>query len=172
MTREEFGKLSKIINDTMGKLSFLVNEDLQDTFWNFCVPYPYDVAKKAVIDLIEREAYDTEGRRVPLSLYLVERKIEREQVFRRSQEQKRQEQEQQRTCPNCGNRGYIMTRYPTGVEYFRACGCKVGREKYPWFFKTDADRQNDGDEGARRSWAAYEAFRAPVEFHRQEKYGK
>ena len=94
MTRDEFGKLCKIVNDTMGKMSFLINEDIQDTFWNFCVPYPYEVAKKAVIDMIEREAYDTEGRRVPLSLYLVERKIERESEIRRAQEQKKQERRQ------------------------------------------------------------------------------
>lgn len=169
MTRDEFGKLSKIVNDTMGKMSFLVNEDILDRFWNFCVPYPYDVAKKAVIDLIEREAYDTEGRRVPLSLYLVERKIEREQQIRKAQEQKKQEQ--QRVCPNCGNRGYLLITYRNLYDYVRPCGCSIGRERFKSWFMTEAERQNEGDEGFRRSWASYESFRAPEEEHRKAKYG-
>ena len=168
MTKDEFVRLEGIINTTMGKASFLQNQDIEDTFFNFCVRYPYDLSRKAILDLIENEAYDTEGRRVPLSLYQIERKIEREWEIRKAQERKPEE----RTCPNCKNQGYILITYPTKVDYFRACSCSIGREKYPWYFMGPAERQSTMDEGSRRSWASYDSFRAPEEFHRQAKYGR
>jgi len=169
MTKDEFIRLENIINST-AKVTFLANQDIEDTFFNFCINYTYDVCRKAVIDLIENEAVDSEGRRVPLSLYNVERKIEREARIRKDLE--KQQQQTDRVCPNCGNKGYIITAYPAGAEYFRACSCSIGREKYPWFFMNWAQLQETGDEGSRRSWGSYEHFRAPEEYHRQAKYGK
>ena len=169
MTREEFARLGSIINSTMGKSSFLANQDVEDTFWNFCLRYPYDVCRKAVLDIIENEAYDPEGHRVPLSLYIVERKIEREHRILKAQEKKHDDT---KVCPNCGNNGYIIVKYPAGAEYFHACSCSIGRDKYPWYFMTPEQRRNSGDEGNRRSWASYDAYRAPDEYHRAVKYGE
>lgn len=169
MTIDEFKRLKSIIDTTMGKASFLQNQDIEDTFWNFCLRYPYDICRKAILDLIENEAYDTEGRKVPLSLYMIERKIEREDQIRKAQEKKTGTT---KICPNCQNRGYILVTYPTKVEYFRACSCQTGREKYPWFFMGPAERQGTMDEGCRRSWASYDSFRAQEKVHRTAKYGR
>lgn len=168
MIRDEFVRLEGIINATMGKTSFLANQDLEDTFYNFCIQYPYDLVRNSVIDLIEHEAYDTEGHRVPLSIYQIENKVKREDRILKAQEKKR---DNTKVCPNCKNDGYIIAKYPAGAEYFQACTCSIGREKYPWYFMTTAERMQNGDEGNRRSWGSYESFKAPEDYHRQVKYG-
>lgn len=171
MTRAEFTRLEDIINTNLGKASFLANRDIEDTFWNFCVTYGYETCRKAIIDLIENEEYNPEGRRVPLSLYIVERKIERESRLQREREN-RKEDANARICPNCGNRGYILMPAQNGADYMKPCSCSVGREKYPWAGKSLTELQDEGDEGTRRSWASYERYRAPEEYHRTVKYGE
>ena len=170
MTRAEFTRLEDIINTNLGKASFLANPDIQDTFWNFCVAYGFEVCKKAIIDLIENEEFNPEGRRVPLSLYIVERKIERE--ARLLKEQEKQANPSERICPNCGNTGFFLKPAKEAAEFFNACGCPIGREKYPWFFMTPAELMESGDEGTRRSWNSYEHYKAPKEYIRKAKYGE
>lgn len=169
MTRDELTRLESIIDSNMGKASFLANKDIEDTFYNFCLNYPYELCRKAIIDLIENEEYNPEGRRVPLSLYIVERKIEREYRIRKERETR---QDTGRICPNCGNRGYILMPARNGADYMKPCSCSIGREKYPWGGKTLTQLQDEGDEGTRRSWASVERYRAPEEYHRAVKYGE
>lgn len=168
MTRDEFIRLEAIIKNNAGPNSFLANPDTEDRFYNICVPVPFDAAKDAIIDLIENEAYSTDGKRMPLDLYRVRHKIEREVQIRREQSKK----PDAKVCPNCQGRGWMMVTYSGIYDTLIPCRCEVGRERYPSLLMDDAARETTGDEGARRSWQSYRRFRAPEDFIRKIKYGE
>lgn len=45
-------------------------------------------------------------------------------------------------CPHCNDRGLIVTVSPSGIYNGRPCTfCPKGREKYPWYFLTDEEKE-------------------------------
>lgn len=54
------------------------------------------------------------------------------------------------SCTKCKGKGFIFHYYDSGREKMQPCDCKRGRAMYPWYFKTDYERNQDREEQIRR----------------------
>ena len=161
MTHDDFKRLVSIVKSSY-RAQWTENPDVLNAFFNFCLQFDYDTCKTAIIDLIENGADDN----APVTLNVIERKIEREAQIRK----KPVTESQGRVCPNCKGQGYILKTYPTGVDYLQPCNCAVGREKYPSYFWTPEEEKAYWDDQQRHGISKPHYMTAPAEAHRQEKY--
>ena len=161
MTKNDFMRLVSIVKSTY-RAQWTDNQDVLNVFFNFCNQFDYDTCKAAIIDLIENGADDG----VPVTLNVIERKIEREASIRRRPDT----QKPQKVCPNCKGLGYTLKTYPTGVDYLTPCPCPVGREKYQSYFWSEEDEQEYWDDQQRHGKTKPQYMTAPAEAHRQAKY--
>lgn len=128
MNANEFTRLKSIIKSSY-RAQWLDQPDIEQRFFNFCNQYDYETCKNAVMALIEYGNDD-----LPVTMQTIELRIERE-----SRKQKKPKVQPKEECQYCHNTGYILRTFPTGRDYFRACSCPIGREKYPWWFESQAD---------------------------------
>lgn len=77
------------------------------------------------------------------------------------------------SCPFCHDRGLIVTKTPMGIWNGRPCTeCGKGREKYPWYFLTDEEKEKAMKEEERQGLKPPRSvFSASKEFYNWYNYG-
>ena len=163
MTGNDFQRLKSIIRSSY-RATWLDQTDVEQAFYNFCLQFDYDTCKTAIIDLIENGADDN----APVTLNVIERKIEREASIRK----KPVSQQTKRVCPVCKGMGYTLKTYPTGVDYLTPCSCAVGREMYPSYFWDAEKEQEYWDDQQRHGISKPYYMTAPPDVHRDAKYNE
>lgn len=162
MTSSEFTRLKSIIQSSY-RAAWLDQPDLAERFFNFCNQYPYEICKSAVVALIEYGNDD-----LPVTMQVIETRIERE-----ARNQKMSKEAPKEECQYCHDRGYILKTYPTGRDYFRACGCAIGRQKYPWWFESQAAYDARWEKEIQKGRSKPNYFSPPpTEIRNRLKYGE
>lgn len=76
-------------------------------------------------------------------------------------------------CPYCKDLGLIRVEYETGVTVGRPCTeCPKGKERYPWYFKTEEEKQAWREQEAKKGRAVPIPHEASEAFYRAYVFGE
>ena len=135
----EWGEIVTILKKNYNKPWFLPDKATADRWFNHLLSAgaEYSDVLAAVDELIATRR-STELPELPDLLAAVQA-VKKERI----QEEYEEETSYKEICKNCENNGYTLKIYPNGSEYLIPCGCRIGRHRYPWAFKTISQLKED-----------------------------
>lgn len=134
MTDQEYQRVTRLLNASFQKISFLENEETIDLFFNILNKYDYRDIWKGVRDYVELEKFAP-------TIHDIVRYVEQSEKQRHEAERANASQawEDAVSCMRCNDSGFIIVIHKDGTEAVTPCNCDRGRDRFPSLFLTDED---------------------------------
>lgn len=160
MSIQEYKEIVRLLK---GSFRFMLQTREQEEVWlTWLKNYEFADVKAGVTRYILSSAKEPTVRDIIESI----EKAQEAERMRRSYDR----QQRMVHCPHCRDTGLIVTESPTGILQSRPCEmCERGRENYPFYFKTDEEKEQWYRDNAAKG--AVRPFEASQEFVNAYVYG-